>query len=79
MPDILVRNIDEGLIETLELKAKLKGRSLQQELHAILTASSNLTPDEKVGLADRIRSQCPPLPGFDVRAAIRYGRDDEHD
>jgi plasmid stability protein len=76
---VLVRNLDDDVIERLKTKADLKGHSLEQELRDVLTAAAPLTPEEKVTLSRRIRSSSPPLKDFDVRAAIRYGRDDEHD
>jgi plasmid stability protein len=77
MGQVLIRNLDDDIIERLKTKAELKGHSLEQELREVLTAASPLTPDEKIALSDRLRSRCPPLPDFDIRAAIRIGRDDE--
>ena len=36
MGQVLVRNLDNRVIESLRTKAELKGRSLEQELRAIL-------------------------------------------
>ncbi len=79
MGQVLVRNLDDDIIERLKTKAELKGHSLEQELRDVIAAAAPLTPEEKVALSKRLRSLSPPLEGFDVRAAIRYGRDDEHD
>jgi antitoxin FitA len=79
MGQVLVRNLDDEVIERFKTKAELKGHSLEQELRDALTAAAPLTPEEKVELSRRIRGSAPPLKGFDVRAAVRYGRDDEHD
>lgn len=79
MPQVLVRNLDKGVIERLKAKAELKGRSLEQELREIITAAAPLSPAEKVALSRKLRAMSPPLKDFDVRAAIRYGRDDEFD
>jgi antitoxin FitA len=79
MAQVLVRNLDERVIDNLKTKAELKGRSLEQELREIITAAAPLTPEEKVALFDKIRARNPALPNFDVRAAVRYGRDDEFD
>jgi plasmid stability protein len=79
MGQVLVRNLDDRVIEKLKLKAELKGHSLEQELRELITAAAPLSPDEKVALFKRLRSLSPPLDNFDVRAAIRYGRDDEFD
>jgi plasmid stability protein len=79
MGQVLVRNLDDRVIERLKLKAELKGHSLEQELRELITSAAPLTGDQKVALARRLRSLSPPLRGVDVRAAIRHGRDDEFD
>jgi len=79
MAQVLVRNLDEQVIENLKTKAELKGRSLEQELRDVITAAAPLSPQEKVALFDQLRARYPALPNFDVSAAIRYGRDDELD
>jgi plasmid stability protein len=77
MGQVLVRNLDDRVIDSLKAKAELKGCSLEQELRDILTAAAPLTPEERIALFRRIRAKSPPLPDFDVAAAIRAGRDDE--
>jgi antitoxin FitA len=77
MGQVLVRNLDDQVIERYKTKAELKGHSLEQELRDALTKGAPLTPDEKVALSRRLRDQSPALGDVDVRAAIRAGRDDE--
>lgn len=77
MGQVLVRNLDDHVIERLKLKAELKGHSLEQELRDVITAAAPLSPDDKVALFKQLRSLSPPLTHVDVKAAIRYGRDDE--
>ena len=79
MGQVLVRNLDDRVIESLKTKAELKGRSLEQELRDVLTDAAPLTPAEKIALFTRLRAMTPPLGDVDVRAAIRRGRDDEFD
>jgi plasmid stability protein len=79
MGQVLVRNLDDGVIERLKRKAESKGHSLEQELRDVITAAAPLTAEEKIALARRLRALSPPLHDFDVRAAIRHGRDDEFD
>lgn len=76
MGQVLIRNLDDRVIETLKLKAEIKGRSLEQELREMVTAAAPLTSDEKVALFERIRLKSPVLKDFDISAAIRSGRDD---
>ena len=40
MGQVLVRNLDERVIESLKTKAELKGRSLEQELRDVLTRAA---------------------------------------
>ncbi|WP_170149441.1 FitA-like ribbon-helix-helix domain-containing protein [Rhodoplanes roseus] len=80
MGEILVRNLDDRLIERLERRAELNGRSLEQELRELLSAAAPeapLTPAEKLEISRRLLAQSPDLGDFDVSAAIRCGRDDE--
>jgi antitoxin FitA len=77
MGQVLVRNLDDSVIENLKLKAEIKGHSLEQELRDLLTAAAPLTGAEKVALSRKIRLTSPKLKDFDVSAAIRAGRDDE--
>jgi plasmid stability protein len=79
MAQVLVRNLDEDVIDRIKTKAELKGHSLEQELRDIITAAAPLGPEEKVALMRKLRAMSPPLKDFDVRAAIRHGRDDEFD
>jgi plasmid stability protein len=79
MAQVLVRNLEKAVIERIKTKAELKGRSLEQELREIITAGAPLSPEEKLQRVRRIRAMSPPLKDFDVRAAIRHGRDDEFD
>ena len=79
MGQVLVRNLDDQVIESFKTKAELKGHSLEQELRETLTSAAPLTSDEKVALFRKIRALSPPLEDVDVRTAIRYGRDDESD
>jgi len=79
MGQVLVRNLDDRVIESLRAKAELKGYSLEQELRDVLTNAAPLTADEKIALFRKTRAMTPPLEDVDVRAAIRHGRDDEFD
>ena len=43
MGRVLVRNLDDRVIESLKTKAELKGHSLEQELRDVLTNAAPLT------------------------------------
>jgi plasmid stability protein len=77
MGQVLVRNLDDQVIEKYKTKAELKGHSLEQELRDLMTRNAPLTPEEKVALFRRAREKLPDLGNIDVSAAIRCGRDDE--
>jgi plasmid stability protein len=79
MGQVLVRNLDDRIIENLKTKAEIKGHSFEQELRDALAAAAPLTPEEKVALSRKWRAMSPAPKDFDVRAAIRHGRDDESD
>jgi plasmid stability protein len=46
MAQILVRDLDEGLVDRLKAQAKRHGRSLQREVKAILVESVPMTHEE---------------------------------
>ena len=79
MGQVLVRNLDDRVIESLRTKAELKGCSLEQELRDVLTSAAPLTSVEKIALFRKQRAMTPAFGEVDVRAAIRRGRDDEFD
>jgi plasmid stability protein len=79
MGQVLVRNLDDRVIESLRTKAELKGCSLEQELRDVLTDAAPLTAEEKIALFRKLRAMTPALEDVDVGAAIRRGRDDEFD
>lgn len=77
MGQVLVRNLDERVIERLKAKADLHGHSLEQELRDILSAAAPLSSDEKTELSRRLVEKSPNLRHVDPGTAVRYGRDDE--
>ncbi len=50
MGQVLVRNPDDRIIESLRATAELQGCSLEQELRDVLTKGAPLTPEEKIAL-----------------------------
>jgi antitoxin FitA len=76
MGQVLIRNLDDGIIESLRYKAKVKGRALEQELREILTNAAPFTAEERVKVSEWLRKG-QPLVVNDIKADIRTGRDDE--
>ena len=58
MPELLVRNLDETVVERLKARARGSGRSLQAELKLILEQAAQPAPsrEEYRALADRVRA-----------------------
>jgi antitoxin FitA len=57
MGQILIRNLDDTVIEAFKTRARLKGTSLEQEVRELLTAHRRLTPEEKVAISREFRSR----------------------
>lgn len=75
MAQVIVRNLDEGVVKTLKTRAELHGRPLEQELRELLTEAARLTPEERLRLVDRVRAMAPASFGDDSAALIREDRD----
>ncbi len=54
MSDVLIRNIQEEALQRLKRKAARQNRSLQQELHGIITRAAY---DDVDALVDRVRER----------------------
>jgi plasmid stability protein len=68
MGQVLIRNLDDDVIERLRLRATIKGASLEQELRDILTTASALTGEQREAL----------LAGFHLRhGQIKVARNPE--
>lgn len=78
MGQVLIRNLDDEVISSLRYKAKVNGHSLEQELREILTNAAPFTIEERIRVSEALRAGLPAV-DFDIRAAVRFGRDDEFD
>ncbi|MGL4489254.1 MAG: FitA-like ribbon-helix-helix domain-containing protein [Rhizobiaceae bacterium] len=78
MGQVLIRNLDDEVIESLRYKAKANGRSLEQELREIVTKAAPFTVEERVKVALSLQKDNPWIGNLDVKSAIRTGRDDEY-
>jgi plasmid stability protein len=56
MGQVLIRNLDDHIIESLKLKAELKGNSFEQELRDILKQAAGPTVEERLAMIDRVRA-----------------------
>jgi plasmid stability protein len=75
MGQVLVRNLEDKVINALKERATLHNNSLEQELREILTAASKPTPAELRAISQRIRAMTPEGSQFDSVALIREERD----
>jgi plasmid stability protein len=79
MGQVIVRQLDDAVIETHRGRAKARGVSLEQELRDVLTQAARLRREELVRRADEIRAMTPePPPGarnWTAEELIREGRD----
>lgn len=76
MAQVIVRNLDDTVVDTLKQKAKLHGTSLEQELREILSEAAHLTKRERRSLAQRIQAMTPgDIEQTDSADLIREDRD----
>jgi len=75
MAQVIVRNLEDEVVSSLKLKAKLKGRSLEQELRDILRRAAELSKEEKLALVDSIRAKQKRRLEDDSADLIREDRD----
>ena len=77
MAQVIVRNLDESVLEVLRVRARLKGHSLEQELRETLSrAVGKLSPEEKLAIIDEIRAMTPKgVQQTDSTLLIREDRD----
>lgn len=79
MGQVVIRNIDDGVIETLRVRAAAMKKSLEQSLREILTAAAKPSRAELLAEVDRIRAMTPPRqPGKRYATAeqlVRASRD----
>jgi antitoxin FitA len=75
MAQILVRNLDESVVDRLKKRATLNSRSLQSEVKLILEQASRLDAASAGLVADRIRQQFADRSFSDSADLIREDRD----
>jgi|CXWL01.1.fsa_nt_gi plasmid stability protein len=77
MAQVIVRNLEDDVVERLKLKAELHGRSLEQELREILRAAAPLTGEQKLALMRRSQALTPKgVKQTPSEVLIREDRDD---
>ena len=71
MASITVRNLEEGLKRRLRIRAAENGRSMEQEVRAILRAAVDQEPSRGKDLASAIRARFAPLGGVELELPSR--------
>ena len=75
MAQVIVRNLDPEIVQTLKARAKRHGRSLEGELRELLTESAARDAREEfLEWVDEHR--LPGGPDVDVAALVREGREE---
>ena len=79
MPEVLVRNLEEAVVERLKARARDNGRSLQAELKLILEQAARPAPTrpsraEYRALADQVRASLMNQPQTDSAALLAEDR-----
>ncbi|MAW53425.1 MAG: hypothetical protein CME01_11420 [Geminicoccus sp.] len=59
MGQVLIRNLDDDVIETYRLRAKRKRHSLEQELRTVLTEHAIPSGSDLEAEAESLRGQAP--------------------
>ncbi len=78
MGKIEIDSLDDRVIEGLRARARIHGRSLEDEIRALLSQHVLLSSAERVAIADRIRAMTPKgvtqTDSTDMIREIRDGR-----
>lgn len=79
MGRILIRNLDDNVLDALRRRAAAEGSSLEEEARQALAASVGLTRAEVMARLDDIRRRIGRLPGLSTLEELRLdrARDDE--
>ena len=77
MGQVIVRNLDDSVIERHRERAKARGISLEQELRDVLTRAAGPSKAELLAEAQRVRAMTPePPPGQPWLSAEELVRED---
>jgi len=76
MGQIIIRNLDDQVIEGLKLRASLEGKSLEQLMREVAKAAVPLTGEARAALVRRLQAMTPGgVSQSDSTALIREDRD----
>jgi plasmid stability protein len=75
MAQILIRGLDDRVVERLKSRARQRGRSLQAEVKGILEQAARMDAASARAVADRLRRSLKRRSFGDSAALIRKDRD----
>ena len=75
MGQVLIRKVDDDVLERLRLQARRSGESLEQYLRSVLAEAARPSKAEAMARLTEIRSMSAGG-DLDIPLAIRHGRDD---
>jgi len=75
MAQVLIRNLDDAVVQRLKDRASARGWSLEQELRTILTGAARMDEEEFLRRAAELRAQQGDRPQTDSANLIREDRD----
>jgi antitoxin FitA len=75
MAQVIIRNLDDDVVQRLKARAGRKGRSLEAELREVLTTAAKPDLGEFRELAAAIRARHQGIPQTDSVELLREDRD----
>ena len=75
MPNVLIRDLDDDVLEQLKAAAKANGRSLQAEIHDALRRANRRNLAETRRLSSKWLKRLGPVEHSDSAILIREDRD----
>ncbi len=77
MGNLLIRDVEDTLVQRLKLKAKINNTSLQHEASKALGRGTSMTGAERLALVEEARNGKLPKVGVTGEEIVRAIRDDE--
>ena len=74
MGQILIRNVDDAVLDALRGRARDRGSSVEEEARQALAASVGLTRSEALRRIEEIQAKIGPLPGPSSLELLREDR-----
>ena len=78
MGQILIRNLDDAVLDALRGRARERGSSVEEEARQALAASVGLTREEAVRRLNEVRARIGPLAGPSSLDDLRLDRARDH-